>query len=219
MTIYDLKLYGAYSVRLAGGYDVRLLQEMPITYGKVSREYMFAFEATVLKQYGSKQDVLQLQFVDGHTEYITLYEPSMYLDDGEWKLSKDRKVAEIFLEKYNELKELETIGKNPSIFDLTFYGVMEDIGLKAPIAKVSLSRTTRDSKIASNSILFTANVLKEYKGNKYVIKAETTDNVICYIPLFNANMYYDEAKKRWSYCNESSIPGQILKCYIKHLNE
>jgi hypothetical protein len=77
---------------------------------------------------------------------------------------------------------------------------------------------TRDSCLTKNSVIFTATVLKEYKGNKYVIKLVADSGETCYIPLFNAHMYYDEEKMKWDYCNESPIPGKILKCYVEHLN-
>ncbi len=216
MTIYDLKLYGVYFPQLVGGGHVRLSTERIEV--RASRGYVYKFEVTALKQYGTKQDVLELQFDDGHTEYITLYEPSMYLNEGEWKLAKDRIVAASFLSKYEELKEEEAIGSTPSIFDLTFYGLLEDVGLKMLKTKIFLSRASRDRELTQNSILFTATVLKEYKGNKYVIKVVTVDNVICYIPLFKANMCYDNDNRIWVSCSESPIPGKILKCYVKHLN-
>ena len=221
MTIYDLKLYGVRSLRLAGGDEVTLSQEVLTTYGKTSREFMFVFEVTVLKQYGSKQDVLQLQFADGHTEYVTLYEPSMYLDeDGEWKLAKDRKVAEKFLAKYEELKEIEAIGKNPSIFDLTFYGLQDEMGCGIKKVEVFLSRSRRENALGTNSLLFTATMLKAYKAKNYVVKAVTSGGAICYIPLFDDNMYYDGEKKKWEYCpNKIVIPKEILKCYVKYLND
>ena len=218
MTIYDLKLYGVRSLRLAGEDEVTLSQEVPVTYGKPSRGLMFVFEVAVLEQYGSKKDVLELQFNDGHTEYVTLYEPSLYLDNGDWKPAKDRKVAEKFLAKYEELKEIEAIGKNQSIFDLTFYGWLADNGLRAPSVEISLFRGDAERVLVDDGIPFTAIVLKEYKGNKYVIKAVAEDDEIYYIPLFNANMYFDERKRRWLTCNESPIPNKILKCYIKYLN-
>ena len=216
MTIYDLKLYGAFFTHLLGGGEVRLTNERAELPERTP--YVYKFEATVLKQYGSKQDVLELQFDDGHTEHVTLYEPSMYLDDGEWKTAKDRKVAEKFLEKYEELKEMDEIGKNQSIFDLTFYGWLADNGLRAPSVEISLCRGNPERVLIDDGIPFTATVLKEYKGNKYVVKAVNALDETYYIPLFNANMYYDKGKRRWAYGNESSIPSKILKCYVKYLN-
>ena len=219
MNIYDLKLYGVRSLLLAGGDEVTLSQEVPLTYGKATRGFMFMFEVTVLKQYGSKQDVLQLQFVDGHTEYVTLHEPSMYLEeDGEWKLAKDRKVAEKFLAKYNELNDMEAIGENPDIFNLTFYGIQEEYGVATPKVEVSLSKTIRDRMVSEKNVSFTAEILPEHRGKKYVIKAVTDAGEICYISLFNPNEYYDEDKRRWDYCNWTHIPCKILECYVKHLN-
>lgn len=216
MTIYDLKLYGVHFPRLIGDSKVLLSQNREEVYAKAPRH--FRFEVEVLKQYGSKQNVLQLQFVSGHTEYITLYEPAMYLDQDEWKPAEYREVAEAFLEVYDELRDAEAQEKPTSIFDLIFYGLLEDFGFKTPRVVISLSRVTRARELSKNSVLFTAEILKEFKGNKYVIKAVTAEGEICYIPLFNANMYYDEKNMKWDYCNESPIPGKILKCYIKHLN-
>lgn len=220
MTIYDLKLYGVYLPQLAGRYKVVWKKEMDASYVKCIRDGMFAFEATVLKQYGSKQDVLQLQFRDGHTEYVTLHEPAMYLDDGEWKEAKERNVAEMFLEKYEELKEMECIGENMSIFDLTFYGLQDEMGCGIKKVEVFLSRAKRDNALSANSLLFTATVLKAYKAKNYVVKAVTSGGAICYIPLFDDNMYYDGEKKKWEYCpNKIVIPKEILKCYVKYLND
>ena len=216
MTIYDLKLYGVCFPRLIGDYRISLSQDMEKVYAKAPKEYRF--EVTALKQYGSKQDVLQLQFVDGHTEYITLYEPTMYMDEGEWRATKSKNVAEKFLSVYNELKEFEALEKNTSIFDLTFYGLLEDIGLKMLRAKVALSLVTIEEAITSDCVLFTATILKEYKGKKYVIRGVIEEGKLCYIPLFEANMHYVSEKGCWDYCNESPIPNEILKCYVEYLN-
>ena len=216
MTIYDLKLYGVHFPRLVGGTKAILSHNQIEAYGKAPHEYRF--EVTVLKEYGTKQDVLWLQFVDGHSEYITLYEPFMYLEDGEWKPAQHRNVAEAFLAKYNEIKEIQEIGINANIFELTFYGIQEDFCVKPKRVEISLSRASRDRCLTKNSMLFTATILKEYKGNKYVIKLLAEGGETCYIPLFDANMYYDEEKRRWEYCNESPIPGKILKCYVQYLN-
>lgn len=217
MTIYDLKLYGGHFPRLIGGFNVALAEHPDEVFGKVPREYRF--EVEVLKQYGSKQDVLQLSFLEGHTEYVTLHEPHMYLDDGEWKSSENNDVAEAFLAMYELLKEKETIDSAQSIFDLTFYGMLEDIGLKRLKAKVSLFKVIRDNELTKGSELFTAIVLKEYKGKKYVVHAITDEGDEAYIPLFEANTYYNATKRIWDYCNESPIPNEILKCYVKYLNE
>lgn len=220
MTIYDLKLYGVYSPRLAGEYKVTLVKNREEAYEKFPRDGTCVFEVTALKQYGSKQDVLQLQFVDGSTEYVTLYEPAMYLDKGEWKPAKERNVAERFLSKYQELQETETIGQNRSIFDLTFYGLQEEIGCGIKKVKVFLSRVRRDRCLVARSLLFTATIMKEYKTKKYVVKAVTSEGEICYIPLFDANIYYDEERRKWERCpNKSAIPREILKCYVKYLND
>ena len=82
MTIYDLKLYGAYFPRLAGVAKVTLADRPGGVLEKAPKEYRF--EVELLKQYGSKQDVLELQYTDGRKEYVTLYEPTMYLEDDEW---------------------------------------------------------------------------------------------------------------------------------------
>ena len=218
MTIYDLKLYGACLPRLAGEYKVALVENMEVLYGKVPRDGQFVFEVTVLKEYGSKQDVLQLQFKDGHKEYMTLYEPAMYLESGEWRQAKSRNVAESFLEKYEELKEMKMIGQNPNIFDLNFYGLQEEIGFGIKRVEVFLSRVKRDVCLKHNSLSFKAVVVKEYKNKKFVIRAVTSEGEICHVPLFDANIYYDEERKKWDYCHESPIPAKILKCYVEHLN-
>ena len=120
--------------------------------------------------------------------------------------------------KYNEMKEIECLGNNISIFDYTFYGSVEDVAIKPTMVEISLSKASLEQRLTKSSILFTATILKEYKGKKYVIKQTTDSGETCYIPLFNANMYYDEVRRNWSYCNESPIPGKILRCYVKHLN-
>lgn len=217
MTIYDLKLYGAYFPRLAGAAKVTLADCPGGVLEKAPREYRF--EVELLKQYGSKQDVLELQYPDGHKEYVTLYEPTMYLEDGEWHPSENNDVAEAFLAMYDLLQEKETVDSAGSIFDYTFYGVLEDIGLKMPRAKVFTFKVARDSVITKGNVPFTAVVLKEYRGKKYVVKGTTEEGVEAYIPLFEANVYYDVAKRNWSRCNESPIPGEILKCYVKYLND
>lgn len=216
MTIYDLTLYGVHFPRLIGDTKVILADTPEEVYSKAPKEYRF--EVTALEQYGSKKDVLQLKFVDGHTEYITMHEPVMYLEDGEWKPAEHKEVVEEFLTLHASLKEEKSIENITSIFDLVFYGVQEDLGIKFKKVKISLSKVIRDECLTKDSIFFDATILKEYKGNKYVVKAVTDWGEITYIPLFNANMYYDEEKKRWEYCNESPIPGKILKCYVKHLN-
>jgi len=217
MTIYDLKLYGAYFPRLTGVAKVMLTERPEELHEKVPIEYRFEVEA--LKQYGSKQDVLELQFMDGHKECVTLYEPAMHLDCGEWKCSGNNDVAQAFLKMYELLKEKETIDSAQSIFDLTFYGMIEDTGLQMLSAEVFLFKVARDSALTKGSVLFNAVVLKEYRGKKYVVKGTTEEGVEAYIPLFEANLYYDVAKKKWSYCNENPIPGEILKCYVKYLND
>lgn len=217
MTIYDLKLYGAHFPRLIGDAKVMLTDSPGQLHGKVPIEYRF--EVEVLKQYGSKQDVLQLQFLDGHREYVTLHEPTMYLDCGEWKPSENSDVAEAFLAMYELLQEKEIVDSAGSIFDYTFYGVLEDIGLKMPRAKVFTFKVARDSVITKGNVPFTAVILKEYRGKEYVVKCTTEEGEEAYIPLFQANVYYDVAKKKWSHCNENPIPGEILKCYVKYLNE
>lgn len=217
MTIYDLKLYGAHFPRLIGDTKVTLADRPEEVFEKVPREYRF--EVEVLKQYGSKQDVLQLQFLDGHKEYVTLYEPTMYLDDGEWKSSENNDVAKAFLTMYELLKEKETIDSTQSIFDLNFYGMLEDFGLKRLRAKVSLFKVVRDNELTKGSTLFNAIVLKEYKCKKYVVHAITDEGDEAYIPLFEANTYYNATKRIWDYCNESPIPAEILKCYVEYLND
>lgn len=216
MTIYDLKLYGVHFPRLIGGANVALADSPEEVFGKAQREYRF--EVEVLEQYGSKQDVLQLQFLDGHKEYVTLHEPHMYLDDGEWKPSENN-VAEAFLTMYELLKEKETVDIAQSIFDLNFYGMLEDFGLKRLRAKVFLFKVVRDNELTKGSTLFNAIVLKEYKGKKYVVHAITDEGDEAYIPLFEANRYYNAIKRVWDCCNESPIPGEILECYVKYLNE
>lgn len=217
MTIYDLKLYGAYFPRLAGNPKVALADRPEGVLEKAPWEYRFELE--LLKQYGSKQDVLQLQFLDGHKEYVTLYEPTMYLEDGEWRLSENNDVAEAFRTMFELLQEKETVDSAGSIFDYTFYGVLEEIGLKMFRAKVFTYKVARDSALTKGSAPFTAVVLKEYRGKEYVVKCTAEEGVEAYIPLFQANVYYDVAKKKWNFCNESPIPGEILKCYVKYLNE
>lgn len=218
MTIYDLKLYGARFPQLTGGAKVMLTDRPEKLHEKGPIEYRF--EVELLKQYGSKQDVLELQFLDGHKEYVTLYEPTMYLEDGEWHLSENNEVAEAFLTMYELLQEKETVDSAGSIFDYTFYGVLEDVGLKTLKAKVFTFKVARDSMLTKGGVPFTAIVLKEYRGKEYVVKCTAEEEgVEAYIPLFQANVYYDVAKKKWGYCNESPIPGAILKCYVKYLNE
>ena len=217
MTIYDLKLYGAYFPRLAGNAKVTLADRPEGVLEKAPREYRF--EVELLKQYGSKQDVLELQYTDGHREYVTLYEPTMYLEDGEWHPSENNDVAEAFLKMYELLQEKETVDSAESIFDYTFYGVLEDIGLKMLKAKVFTFNVARNSVLTKGSVPFTAVVLKEYRGKQYVVKCTAEEGVEAYIPLFQANVYYDVTKKKWNFCNESPIPGEILKCYVKYLNE
>lgn len=216
MNIYDLKLYGVYMPRLVGGRRVMLAAERAEVHPKSPRE--FRFEVVALKQYGTKKDVLWLRFVDGHSEYTTLYEPYMCLDNGEWQSTHLGDVSEAFLAKYNEVKEIEALESKSSIFDFTFYGLVEDSAIKPQMVEISLSRVRLEQCLTKNSVMFTATILKEYKGKKYVIKQTADSGETCYIPLFNANMYYDEVRKNWSYCNESLIPGKIMKCYVKHLS-
>ena len=218
MTIYDLKLYGAYFPRLAGDAKVTLADRPEGVLEKAPREYRF--EVELLKQYGSKQDVLELQYLDGRKEYVTLYEPTMYLEDGEWHLSENGDVAEAFLKMYELLKEKKTIDSAGSIFDLKFYGLQEEISLGVKHVEVFLFRVQRDSLLSDRALAFTATVLKEYKTKKYVVKAVTSEGEVCYIPLFDTNIYYDEKKRKWKHCsNKIAVPEEILKCYIKYLNE
>ena len=217
MTIYDLKLYGAFFPRLAGNAKVTLADRPGGALEKAPIEYRF--EVELLKQYGSKQDVLELQYTDGRKEYVTLHEPTMYLEDGEWHPSENNDVAETFLKMYELLQEKETIDSAESIFDYTFYGVLEDVGLKTLRAKVFLFKVARDSVLTKGVVPFKAVVLKEYRGKEYVVKCTAEEGVEAYIPLFQSNLYYDVAKKRWDFCNESPISRAVLKCYVKYLNE
>lgn len=217
MTIYDLKLYGAYFPRLAGNPKVTLADRPEGVLEKAPREYRF--EVQLLERYGSKQDVLELQFLDGHKEYVTLYEPTMYLEDGEWHLSENNDVGEAFLAMYELLQEKETVDSAGSIFDYTFYGVLEEDGLKTFRAKVFTFKVARDGVLTKYSMPFTAVILKEYRGRKYVVKCTIEEGVEAYIPLFQANVYYDVDERKWRFCNENPIPREILKCYVKYLNE
>ncbi|MBQ8043817.1 MAG: hypothetical protein IJ272_06695 [Clostridia bacterium] len=212
MTIYDLKLYGAYFPRLAGVAKVTLADLPGGVLEKAPREYRF--EVELLKQYGSKRDVLELQYPDGRKEHVTLYEPTMYLEDGEWYLSENNDVAEAFLAMYELLQEKETVDSAGSIFDYTFYGLLD----KEFKAKVSLFKVARDREFTEGDMLFTAVVLKKYKGKDYVVKCVREGGEATYIPLFQSNIYYDIIRMRWNNCSENPIPGEILKCYIKYLN-
>lgn len=216
MTIYDLKLYGAYFPRLAGNPKVTLTDRPEGVLEKAPSEYRF--EVELLKQYGSKQDVLELQFLDGHKEYVTLYEPTMYLDDGEWKVTENNDAAEAFLTMYELLKEKETIDKAQSIFEHTFYGFQQNLCFGLPKVSVYLSKTARDKSSSKGGFYFTATVLKEYKAKKYVVKIVPDKGETCYICLFNSTMYTAEGRRAWGCCDASPIPNEIMKCYIEYLN-
>ncbi len=216
MTIYDLKLYGVHMPRLTGESRVILSQERERVDALAPKCYRF--EATVLKKYGSKEDVLCLQFAGRPAEYVTLYPPTLYLEDGEWLPSTNSKVAEAFLEHYKCLTDTSSEDKSNSIFDYIFYGQLTYSALSTTQAIVSLSKDIMKQPISNDSVLFSACVLKEFKGNKYVVRVKSGKET-AYIPLFNDQMYYDETINRWEKCNKNPIPNKILKCYIKHMSE
>lgn len=217
MTIYDAKFYGVHYPKAKGDSKVLLSGSKEEVYEKAPEQ--FWFEVTLLKRYGSMKDVLRLQFVRGDVEYVTLYGPAMYLEDGEWKPTENMGVAKAFLKEYekleNKLKE-ETI----SIFDITFFGALQDVGLFKPKAVVSISRENLEgnNSLSSDAIRFTARVLKKFRGKKYILEL-TSKDYVDYMPLFDNKLCYDSQINLWVPCNESPIPTKILKCYIKYLNE
>ena len=211
MTIYDVKFYGVCYPKLIGDFRLMLYQSMEGDYQKAPQH--FRFEVTLLKSFYGKKDVLQLQWVGRNVEYLTLQEPSMCFEDGMWHPCESSKVTKAFLEEYEKMHSQKKADKHASLFELTFYGRIRDWEGGNPNVTISLSNASELGRI-----VLIAEVLKEFKGNKYVVKLETNGNVD-YIPLFNEKMYYDIETDMWLEGMKSLIPIQILECYIKYLNE
>lgn len=216
MTIYDVKFYGAYFPTKRGVCTVRMSQAM-FTVDKGLPDDV-KFEAEILRKFEGKKNVLKLKFKDNTVKYETLYEPGYCYENGSWKETTYREAPKAFFKEYSRLVSKARANKQTSIFEMTFYGVFEDVGLTSPLVEMSLSKAVQNQELGANGVLFTAKVLKEFKGNKYVVKLMSEETVE-YISLFNHSVCYDTETGKWIQCLESPIPGKILKCYIKHLNE
>lgn len=225
MTMYDVKFYGVNWYYRIGG-DMLIMSPSVAIYNR--SPVNARFEVTLLKQFGSKKDVLEIQYVMGEKEYVTLYEPTMYLDNGEWKETDDRRVPQKFLETYKtfccraeeDKRAREETTKSKSIYAIKFYGMIEWVGITHPRVAIALSSKNMDgcNSYTDKPVYFIACILDRFKGNKNVIKL-IFDEGVDYIPLFNPKMHYDVKEEKWIECEESPIPGKILKCYIKHLQK
>lgn len=215
MNIYDLTLQGKISPRLCGKDKVYIAKHVTLSSGerKIGARL---FKVLIWKCFNKTNDVLQLEFEDGHMEYITLYEPSMKYENGKWQYMEDRSIAEAVEATCAELQAQATFARH-QIFDITFYGAFRNVVFSLKDVKVFFSQKARNRSLYKDSIAFTAEVLKEYKGKKYVIKCAPDNQEKFYITLIDS-MLYSEEDKKWVE-GVSDISNAILKCYLNYLNE
>ena len=106
-----------------------------------------------------------------------------------------------------------------NIFDLTFYGIILCKPECKPEIRVStLKKDWYEERRKGVRTLFTARVLKKFKGNSFVVEIKQY-GFTTYVPLFNAKMCYNEQQEKWVECDENEIVAKIIKCYIKNVNK
>ena len=96
MTNYDVRFYGVYFHYKSEFSGVNMYQTKEQRHAVPGFENLF-FEATALKEFGGRKDVLKLEFEDGTCEYETLNSPFEYLEDGIWKKSHNTDAPEAFI--------------------------------------------------------------------------------------------------------------------------
>ena len=101
--IYEVRYFGVYFIyRYFSGIDLYRSKEERI----IKQEYSSTlFEVRLLKEYKGKEDVLEIKFEDGTSEYETLYEPALYYEDGMWKKASYREIEKEFLKLFEQDKK------------------------------------------------------------------------------------------------------------------
>ena len=102
MNIYDVKLYGACCPNPLGKSYVFISDNIREVLSKGALNE-FIFEATVLKSFEGKTDVIQLTYEDNSKAYETLYGKEYTYRDGEWKEGILFPSATAFLNAYDKL--------------------------------------------------------------------------------------------------------------------
>jgi len=103
-TIYDTKIYGVYYYYQKEFEGVVMWQDWNQCHSIPGFSNLF-FEASVLKEYQNKKDVLKIKFKNGVCKYFTLSYPWFTWDKVRWKRIKNYKFPDAFWKVYLNLKQ------------------------------------------------------------------------------------------------------------------
>ena len=101
-----------------------------------------------------------------------------------------------------------------NIYDVKFYGVY--FHYKMEFSGVNIFAKKEDVRVVSSfeNSFFQVSVLKEYEGQKDVLKLEFENGEAAYETLNAPYLYMDMEDKVWKNSNDTSTPEAFMKTYL-----
>lgn len=207
MSIYDVKLYGAYYQTKDGMSDVFMSDDFEQVLEKgVLKEQVF--EAIVLKNFKGRKDVLRLKYDDNSKVYETLYDSGYTYKERIWEEQLCKQATNAFFKAYSKVSKK----KYKSIFDMKFCACAE---LKECIIELVLTKD--DTVLEKEEYLITASVLRDFYGKRFVVKVKKKEKIE-YIPIFSPKERFNKETRKWVEAScESNIPKKILESYFNYI--